>query len=138
MYYGDAKVLIERNRFRMISYFEERGMKYLLARAPQGVMRLVGGKINTIGVTMTEGFKSYMVSLIEADIEDYSELIPSAEFLHECIYFGQKNTDRIFGYGLALAMEKEDKTKAVTKEEKKRTIPSYKYVRRGGKIILIS
>ena len=136
MYYGEAKALIERNRYRMISFAEERGLKYLLARAPQGVMRLVGGKINTIGVTMTDAFKSYGLALIASDIEDNYDIVPSAEFLLECRLYGTKNTDRVIAYLLMLALMKEDKREVTDSKDKEIAIPTYGYQRVGGRIVL--
>jgi len=138
MYYGNTKVLIERNRYRMISHFEERGLKHLLQRAPQGVMRLIGGKINTIGVTMTEHFRNYIKSLTEAEIDDNWLNIPSKEYLEECAYFGMKNTDRVFSYGLTLALEKEDRTKITESIKVSKINPSFRFIKRSGNIVRVN
>lgn len=135
MYYNNTKVLIENNRYRMISHFEERGLKYLLQTTPQGVTKLVGGRTNTIGIRMTNAVKEYLEGLIDEYVEDYCDFIPSEELLQEFIEYGSKNTDRAMAFGVCLIMLKEDRTGAKRKEEMKRILPTFKYRRQGGKIV---
>lgn len=129
-YYNDAKILIENNRYRIISYFDENGYKHLLQPTPQGIARFMSTRANTIGVRMTEAVKDYMVSLIEDYIEDYCEIIPSVELLDEFIVFGARNTDRVFAFGMCLIFAQElAKQKIARMSDKKSDVPRFKYVR---------
>jgi hypothetical protein len=127
-YYNDTKVLIERNRYRMISYFDDNDAKYLLQHAPQGIMRLVGGKVNTIGINMTAAAKDYLIDLIEEYIDDFSEEIPDVELLDEFIAFGTRNTDKAMAFGLTLIQLKEDKMKTRKRSSDTITLPRVKHV----------
>ncbi len=138
MYYNDCKILIEKNRFRMISYFDEMGYKHLLQTTPQGIVRLVGGRANTIGITMNDRTKDYLVSLIEEYVEEFCEYIPSLELLQEFIDFGSKNTDRAIGFGLALMLLKEDKSTTRKSSQMSSTLPSFEYRNIGGRIIRVN
>jgi len=124
-YYNNTRVLIEKNRAGMISYFDENGLKHLLQVAPQGIVKLVGGKSFTIGITMTKAMKDYLVDLHEEYIDEHSEWIPDNDYLQECLDFGTKNTDRIMGMGLALMMLKEDKTVSRKKGASDIRLPRY-------------
>jgi len=124
-YYNNTKVLIEKNRAGMISYFDEGGLKYLLQVAPQGIVKLVGGKSFAIGITMTKAMKDYLVELIEEYIDDHSDWIPDKELLQECLDWKTKNCDRVMGFGLSLMLLKEDKTVSRKKGASDIRLPSY-------------
>lgn len=138
IYYNKAKVLVERNRYRMISYFEDMGFKYLLMYTPQGVIRLVGGRVNTIGINMNDTTKEYMTGLIAEYVDNYCEFIPSAELLQEFIDFGTRNTDRAMAFGISLILLKEDKTNIKQTKEVNISVPRFKYVKSNGKIIRVT
>lgn len=110
-YYNNCKILIENNRYRMITYYQENNCKHKLYHTPQGMIRLIGGKSNTIGFRMTEASKEYMENLIEEYILEYCDEIPSRELLDEFGVYGSKNTDRVIAFGLCLVLLKEDRTK---------------------------
>jgi hypothetical protein len=130
IYYNNAKVLIERNKAGMITYFDERGFKYLLQTTPQGLSRLVPGTTFNIGVYLTKGVKQYSEELISEYIEDYSELIPSKLLLEECQQYGAKNTDRVSAFAMCMVFLREDKTVAKNHDAALKRVPSfgYKYV----------
>lgn len=136
LYYNKTKCLVERNRYRMISHFTENNWQSVLATSPQGLTRLFATKSNTIGVHMSVDIKNYMKGVIADYIKSYSELIPSRELLQEFIDFGARNTDRVFSFGLALILLKEDKR--ISSSTNKRKIPTYKYKRVNGKIIRVT
>jgi hypothetical protein len=138
LYYNGTKVLIERNRYRMISHFEERGWKHLLSTTPQGIARLVGGRVNTIGLHMNEQTKEYMESLIEEEIDNYHEYIPSEELLMELKKYGAENTDRVMAWGICLIQAMEEfriKPKETTKQSQF-VLPKYQKTP-SGKIIRV-
>lgn len=133
LYYNEARVLIERNRFGMISHFDQAGYKYLLATTPISITRLFGGRAATIGITMTPAVKDYLKGLIDEYVMFYCEFIPSEELLDEFLVFGVKNTDKAMAFGIALIFMKEDKTLAGPMNNRK--IPNFGYKLLNGKIV---
>lgn len=102
LYYNKAKVLIERNRYGMINFFEKSTNKYLIARTPKSVIKVVGGREMTYGFQTTPASKQYIKDLLAKYIEDYYEFIPSYELLDEFLYFGARNTDKAMAFGMAV------------------------------------
>jgi hypothetical protein len=137
--YYKCKILIERNRYRMISYLEEAGYKHLLVSEPSSYLkRSSQPSRERIGVTMTEATRQYMKDLIEAYIDDYCDSIPSVPLLKEFLLFGSRNTDRAFAFGMCLIYEKENKTIAKKFDEIKPNIPRFSYKRINGEIRRVS
>lgn len=133
LYYNKAKCLVEKNRYRMISHFTSNNWQTLLATTPQGLTRMFSVRSNVIGVHMNVDIKIYMKGIISDYIDSYSTLIPSKQLLQEFIDFGAKNTDRVFSFGLALILLKEDKRKVSSSTKK--IVPSYKYRIENGRVI---
>ena len=133
MYYNKTRCLVEKNRYRLISHFDEMGWKGLLCTPPQGLSKLVPVRSNVIGIHMNEDVKNYMKDILSDYIGDYCDLIPSRPLLQEFIEFGTRNTDRVFSFGLAVIMLKDDKR--ASKDELKRRIPTVRYKRIGGRIV---
>lgn len=138
IYYNNAKVLIERNRYRMISYFDEEGFKYLLQTTPQTVTRVVGGKTNTIGVNMTPAAKELLEEMIDEYVDDYCEYIPSEELLDEFIVYGSVNTDKAMAFGICLMLLKEDKRKVQKIKGRNPNIPSVSFKKVNGRIVRVT
>lgn len=138
LWYNNCKVLIERNRPRMISYFDDMGYKYLLQTTPQGIVRLVGGRANTIGLNMNNTTKEYLSGVITEYVDNYCECIPSSALLQEFIDFGTRNTDRAMAFGIALIFLKEDKTAIKRQEEVTKALPRFGYRKVNGKLIRYS
>jgi len=137
LYFNKAKILIERNRYGMINFFEKSEYKYLLARTPRGVMRVIQGKSMTYGVQMTPANKEYMKLLMAKYIEDYYEFIPSYELLDEFLYFGARNTDRAMAFGIAL-MHLEDYNQPIqTTAQAISKTPHFGYKNIGGRIVRV-
>jgi hypothetical protein len=136
LYFNKAKILIERNRYRMISYFDEMGFKHLMATTPQGVTRLVGGRTNVIGIHMNETIKEYITDLISNYIDDWHEYVWSKELLQECVDYGTRNTDRVISFGLTLMLLKENNTRKVKSDANKR-IPSFSLRKVNGRIVRV-
>lgn len=135
LYYNKTKIMIERNKAGMITYFDERGFKYLLQTAPTGLNSLITGTTWNIGVYMTKATKHYMEGLVEEYVEDHCDYIPCKLTLEELKKYGVVNTDRVFSLGMALIYLKADKTIAKQIDEASKTIPNWNYVMRGGKLI---
>lgn len=137
--YYDCKILIERNRYRMISYFEEAGYKHLLVSEPASILRRSSNPSRErIGVTITPATLEYMRNLIEAYIDESCELIPDKELLKEFLVFGSRNTDRVFAFGMCLIYEKEDKTKIRKVSEIKSNIPRFALRNINGNIVRVN
>jgi hypothetical protein len=134
-YFNKTKSLIERNRYRMISFFEETGQKHLLATTPTGISRLFQVQSSTLGIHMNTDVKGYLLELVEWYTQEYCELIPSEELLKEFIEFGSRNTDRVMSFGLALMMLKEDKRSH--KDAEKKNTPKFSYKMVGGRMMRV-
>lgn len=132
LYYNRCKCLVEKNRFRMISHFTMNNWQNVLATPPQGLNRLFPVRSNVIGIHMNPDVKNYMKGIISDYIDEYCDLIPSVKLLQEFMDFGSTNTDRVFSFGLALMLLREDKRKSSTGIKK---TPSYSYQRINGKIV---
>ena len=135
IYYNNAKVLIERNKAGMITYFDERGYKYLLQTTPQGLSRLIPGNTYNIGVYLTKGVKQYSEELIAEYIQDYCELVPSRALLEECQQYGAKNTDRVSAFAMCMIFLREDKTVAKSHNDALKRVPSWSYVVENGRMV---
>lgn len=116
LYYNNARVFVEDNRYRFIAYFKENSYGYLLQTAPQSYIRLFGGKPNKFGFHKSTATTDYMEELANEYIDDNHEYIPSKELLQECIEYGSRNTDRVVAFCAALMVLKEDKRKVRTIE----------------------
>ena len=129
LYYNKTKILVERNRFGMINFFEKSEYKYLLARTPKGVMKVVGGKMMTYGVMMTPAMKKYMKDLIAKYVEDYYEFISSYDLLDEFLYFGARNTDRAMAFGITLIYLEDYQYPIESAEAPLSRLPHFKYIK---------
>ena len=143
IYYNECKILIERNRFGMIKYFDRSGYKHMLATTPGSVTRMFGGKVNTIGLQMaattTDGVKYYLAELCSLYVKDYCEFIPSEELLDDFIAYGSRNTDRAMAFGITVIFLNDNvKAKVVDAAKVVNRIPNWGYVRQGGRIVKIN
>lgn len=137
LYYNKAKILIERNRYNMINYFEKSEYKYLLARTPKGIIRVNGGKAMTYGVHMGAANKEYLKGLIAKYVEDSYEFIPSYELLEEFMYFGARNTDRAMAFGVALVFLEDFNYPVSEVNTKISKLPHFGFRNINGKIVKV-
>jgi len=135
LYYNKCKILIERNKSGMITYFDERGYKYLLQTTPQGMTRLIGGNTFNIGYYRTKASKQYGEELVCEYIEDYCEYIPCKELLKELQSYGVINTDRVDALQAGLMFLREDKTKSIASSLVKEKTPNFGLSRIGGRLV---
>ena len=134
-YYNDTKVLIERNRYGMIKYFDTMGKKYLLQRTPTSVTRMFGGRAQTMGLQMTPAVKEYLKELIALYVKDYCEFIQSEELLDEFISFGSRNTDKAMAFGIALILLREvERIEPSSISKTKSKLPTFMYIKQDGRI----
>lgn len=134
IYYNKAKALIERNRYRMIAAFEEKGFKYLVATTPQGITRLFGTKAQTMGIHMTTPIKEYLRQLLQEYVKYHCEIIPSYDLLEEFMLFGAKNTDKAMAFGICLIYLKDDKRTIHQNYEEGNNLPKFGYKLHNGRI----
>jgi hypothetical protein len=135
LYYNKTKVLIERNKYGMISYFDERGYKFLLQTSPQGYTRLIGGNTYNIGYYRTPAAKRYGEELVGDYIEEYCDYIPCKSLLQELQEYGVKNTDEVDAFQACLMFLKEMQNTKITSVTDKSNIPSFGYKRVNGRIV---
>lgn len=134
IYYNKAKVLIERNRYGMINFFEKSSYKFLLARTPKSVFKVVGGREMALGVQMTPYMKKYLKDLLAKYIEDCCEFIPSWELLDEFLYFGARNTDKAMAFGILLILLEDYNHPVIEAAKLLSKTPHFGYKRIDGKI----
>lgn len=127
MYYNNAKILIENNRYGMIQHFEDKGFKYLLAGEPQGIKKYVPTVSTKPGYYKTKYSTAYGEELVEGYIDDHCDIIPSLQLLNEFDNYGIQNTDRVDGFMAVLMLLKDDKERIRQNDEHKRRIPDFEY-----------
>lgn len=137
MYYNNAKILIENNRYGMISYFEEKGFKYLLAGEPQGIKKYVPTQVTKPGYYKTKYSTAYGEELFEEYVEDHCDLIPSLKLLDEADNYGIQNCDRIDAMFAVLMLLKDDKERVKKTIDIKRHTPDFSYRYVNGRLQLV-
>jgi hypothetical protein len=132
-YFGNTKILIERNRYGMIQFFEAEGYKHLLMTEPTAYKTVFQGTWTARpGIHMSKTTKKVLEDCITEYVEENCELIPSRELLDEFKEYGARNTDRAMAFGICLMALTSDLTKLRQLSEKKKNIPSWSYVRTPG------
>jgi hypothetical protein len=132
IYYNNSQMLIENNRYRMISYFEENGYKKLLKSAPISIKQFRQRAANTPGVRMNDDMKGYLEELVHEYIDDYYYLIPSLPLLEEFPKYGSQNTDKVMAFGVTLIFLKELRRRTRTYDEQQKMQSLNKLVRGPG------
>lgn len=128
LYFNEAKLMVEKNKPGIITYFDEAGYKYLLATKPNSYERLIMNNTWNIGYYLDKKTTMYAEELVAEYIEDHCDIIPSKGLLEECINYGITNTDRVSAFFAVLLLLKEDKWEAKIKGEAS-NIPGWSYVR---------
>lgn len=126
IYYNKTKILIERNKFGMVTYFDERGYKHLLQTSPQGYTRLLGGNTYNIGYYRTPGAKAYCEELVIEYVQNHCDYIPSKELLQDFQEYGVRNTDRADAFqGCLMLLKEVMKQKPTTVSAENSKIPKF-------------
>lgn len=137
-YYNHCKVLIERNRYGMIQFFEQVGCKYLLMTEPTGYKTVFQGTwVSRIGIHMSKTTKKILEDCVVEYVEDNCDIIPSKELLMDFKEYGARNTDLAMSMGIALIALTNDQTKLRQLTDGKKHIPNWSYKNVGGKVIRI-
>jgi len=105
--YTVCTVLIERNRARMISYFEDRMLHKYLAKKPSKVGKLMRpGTTIEYGIYMDELVKDQMIGLIDDDVNANIEQYHFVDLLSDMCNYSPNNKkrkyDRVDAWGLTL------------------------------------
>jgi hypothetical protein len=106
---GDTcTVLIERNRARMLTYFQENGYKHLLARRPKKVDKggVISSRVKEYGGVMDEQTKGLIIGMIDDDINSNISNYKFADLLMDCSRYNPnsktKKFDRVDAWGWTL------------------------------------
>jgi hypothetical protein len=102
LYYNKAKVLIENNRFRMISYYEEAGFEDLLKLEPVQKNKVIKGDILNYGIRMNVRTRQLLEDAINNYTDNYCDLIYDESLLEDFGKYGEENTDEAIAFGWAL------------------------------------
>lgn len=131
MYYNKCRLLIENNRYRMISHMDNLGYKNLLYYTPPAITRLIKSRPSTLGIKMTRDVKEFMEGAIEDYLMDFTEYIPSKDLLIELLEYGSRNTDRVMSFGISLMLLRSRKkmSKKRKTSSKVTKAPDYSFVR---------
>lgn len=134
-WYNNTKVLAEDNRARMINYFKEH-FPNLLAMTPKSVASVRGGVELKYGIKMTAERKELMRGLIEDNVDNYHEFIPSLRLLEEFKEFGSEHgsDDFAVAYGWSLFLLQSDKRPAQNSTQETSNIPQVTFKKIGGVI----
>lgn len=104
-YYG-CTVLIEKNRARMIAYFEDRELSHLLANKPAKIGKLSRDRTIEKGIYMDESVQSHMIGEIDNDSRGYIETYNFVDLLGDMCNYNPENKkkkyDRVDAWGLTL------------------------------------
>lgn len=139
----NCKMLVENNRYRIISEYDQLGFKYMLYRTPTGVTRRFSQRSNSIGVRMTAPVKEYGEGLIEDYLDYHLEDIPSIELCKEFLWYGEKNTDRVMSFMILMILLAEEKGIKRGREgssgvSNSNILPNYSYKKVGTKIVRVN
>jgi len=137
IYFNNAKILIEKNRYGMLKHWEDSEYKFLAARTPKSISRMKGQREMSYGITMTVPNKKYLKELVAKYIEDTCEFIPSYELLNEFAYFNTKNTDRVMSFGIALMLLADYNYTIQTTTQAVSKTPHFGFRNVGGKIVRV-
>lgn len=138
IYFNNAKILIEKNRYGMIKHWENSEYKHLMARTPKNVTRMKAQREMAYGITMTEPNKKYLKELTAKYIEDFYEFIPSYELLDEFLYFGARNTDRAMSFGICLILLEDYNYEIQTKAQLISKTPHFGFRNINGRITRVT
>lgn len=138
-WYNNTKVLIEDNRARMVNYFKTNHPK-LLPLVPVSILTAKGGVEMKNSITMTEGRKQQGIGLVEDNIDNYSQFIPSVKLLEQFKVFGDLHADDdlAMAYLLAMIMLQADKKSVQMAEELSKNSLKYHLERVGGRLQLVT
>ena len=100
--YYNSKMLVEYTKIGILDYFKRMGALKYLKEKPESA-HAPGSKVrNRYGVHMNKQVKALMEDHIDDYIRDSVEDIWFQDLIDELSYYGTRNTDRVFAFGMCL------------------------------------
>tara|TARA_R100001594_G_scaffold45372_1_gene78209 strand:+ start:21627 stop:23450 length:1824 start_codon:yes stop_codon:yes gene_type:complete len=129
VYYG-AKMLVEYTKIGILDYFKRMNALKYLKEKPESA-HAPGSKVrNRYGVHMNKQVKSLMEDIIDDYIRDSVEDIWFPDLIDELSYYGTRNTDRVFAFGMCLLHNIDNYRMRVKEKEEIQDI-GFKYYKMG-------
>lgn len=134
-FYNEAKILIEDNRARMLTYFEKNMMFHLLKNQPTPINKMMKNPVLKYGFKRTEPVYEHQKQLMVNYINDYVDTILDKELLQQLLDYGNENCDDVDALmALLLYMEDEYVNLPRNTEETKKFSTGFKYKKVNGVI----
>jgi hypothetical protein len=129
VYYG-AKMLVEYTKIGILDYFKRMNALKYLKEKPESA-HAPGSKVrNRYGVHMNKQVKALMEDIIDDYIRDSVEDIWFPDLIDELSYYGTRNTDRVFAFGMCL-LHNIDNYRMRVKEKEETEDIGFKYLKIG-------
>ena len=129
VYYG-AKMLVEYTKIGILDYFKRMNALKYLKEKPESA-HAPGSKVrNRYGVHMNKQVKALMEDIIDDYIRDSVEDIWFPDLIDELSYYGTRNTDRVFAFGMCL-LHNIDNYRIRVKEKEETENIGFKYLKIG-------
>ena len=129
VYYG-AKMLVEYTKIGILDYFKRMNALKYLKEKPESA-HAPGSKVrNRYGVHMNKQVKALMEDIIDDYIRDSVEDIWFPDLIDELSYYGTRNTDRVFAFGMCL-LHNIDNYRMRVKEKEEIEDIGFKYLKIG-------
>jgi hypothetical protein len=102
IYYNETQVLIEKNRYRMISHFEREGFDFLLKPEPIAIESRNKRQKGNYGINKNTTTQQRMERCINEYTDESIDCIDDESLLQEFSDYGEKNTDEVIAFGWTL------------------------------------
>ena len=128
--YYNAKMLVEYTKIGILDYFKRMNALKYLKEKPESA-HAPGSKVrNRYGVHMNKQVKALMEDVIDDYIRDSVEDIWFPDLIDELSYYGTRNTDRVFAFGMCL-LHNLDNFRMQVKETEEIEDVGFKYLKIG-------
>lgn len=136
--YYNCKVLIEKNRTRMIGYFTDKGFNQYLKEKPQKVNKMLVRNLYEYGIYMDEDNKRFMIGGVDDYIRHNCDSIYFEDLLEDMLIYDpdnqKKKKDRVDAFGITLIYARDRAIRDVRKEGINDRLPKFSYRKVGGKL----
>jgi len=134
LYYNNTKVLIEKNRFGMINYFNTVGRSSLLKLEPIPLYNLDKKYVRRYGVTKNNLTEERFISVVNEYTTNHCDQIDDPSLLEEFSKYGEENTDEVHAFGWTLVSLQDSLRNSVKHKEVQKTHQSKLVIGKDGKI----
>ena len=128
--YYNSKMLVEYTKIGILDYFKRMNSLKYLKEKPESAHAPGTKTRNRYGVHMNKQVKSLMEDHIDDYIRESVEDIWFQDLIDELSYYGTRNTDRVFAFGMCL-LHNIDNYRIRIKEEEKIEDIGFKYYKIG-------